>query len=96
MLIVRKDCEVSQAITKMNFCKLKFQIIFLRNASRIPDMKYSRNIPSRQEIGRQETFCPENNFFEILMILFETFYLGKVIDCTKIQRLDIFYLELFT
>ena len=30
------------------------------------------------------------------MILFETFYLGKVIDCTKIQRLDIFYLELFT
>ena len=42
------------------------------------------------------TFCPENNFFEILMILFETFYLGKVIDCTKIQRLDIFYLELFT
>ena len=49
------------------------------------------------ETGRTRcTFCPENIFFEILMILFETFYLGKVIDCTKIQRLDIFYLELFT
>ena len=53
--------------------------------------------PQDNVIGRTRcTFCPENTLFEILMILYVNFYLGKVIGCIKNYLLGIFYLELFT
>ena len=76
--MVEKIAQISKTIIKMNFRKLKFQNIFLKDASRIPNLKYfSKCTFKTTKLAKFAVLLPRKYFFKDFIINFNSEFLFK-------------------